>query len=129
MSLLATTAVVNITSFLGDLSAAQRNDLYTSPFTCQAVFRSLPPLAKNYVLRLLLVDVPVPQGGGPAWVHASSLCADCVQGVYECVCCYNGGRSTCAAHKPGWVCCVRVCVLCARVLGVVYASARCRCMI
>ncbi|GFH18969.1 RNA polymerase II transcription factor B subunit 2, partial [Haematococcus lacustris] len=35
--------------------------LFDSPWTCQAVFRSLKPLAKNYVLRLLLVTVPVPQ--------------------------------------------------------------------
>ncbi|KAL6757496.1 Tfb2-domain-containing protein [Haematococcus lacustris] len=59
--------VVNIISFLGDLPPEQRSRLFDSPWTCQAVFRSLKPLAKNYVLRLLLVTVPVPQEVVDAW--------------------------------------------------------------
>jgi transcription initiation factor TFIIH subunit 4 len=53
---------VDITSFLDGLTPAQRDALYASPWTCQAVFRSLPALAKAYVLDLLLIDQPVPQG-------------------------------------------------------------------
>eukprot|EP00197_Chlamydomonas_leiostraca_P005465 CAMPEP_0202864098 /NCGR_PEP_ID=MMETSP1391-20130828/4481_1 /ASSEMBLY_ACC=CAM_ASM_000867 /TAXON_ID=1034604 /ORGANISM="Chlamydomonas leiostraca, Strain SAG 11-49" /LENGTH=288 /DNA_ID=CAMNT_0049543807 /DNA_START=100 /DNA_END=962 /DNA_ORIENTATION=- len=60
--------VANIISFLNDLGRDQRDQLYESPWTCQAVFRSLPPLAKNYVLRLLLIDVPVPQDVVDSWV-------------------------------------------------------------
>jgi hypothetical protein len=52
----------SIIGFLDELTPHQRESLYQSPWTCQAVFRSLPVLAKNYVLRLLLIDSPVPQG-------------------------------------------------------------------
>lgn len=67
--------VASIISFLNDLSREQRDQLYESPWTCQAVFRSLPPLAKNYVLRLLLIDVPIPQGAlwGSHRSHAFQL--------------------------------------------------------
>lgn len=56
--------VTSITSFLWDLTPEQRSALYQSRWTCQAVFRSLPDLAKNYILRLLHIDFPVPQGKG-----------------------------------------------------------------
>lgn len=52
----------SITGFLDDLESEQRTRLYQSSWTCQAVFRSLPPLAKAFVLDLLLTDRPVPHG-------------------------------------------------------------------
>ncbi|GJP34082.1 hypothetical protein CLOM_g18549 [Closterium sp. NIES-68] len=46
--------------YLASLPAAQLDRLYSSLYTCQAVLRSLPPLAKQYVLRLLFLTDPVP---------------------------------------------------------------------
>lgn len=44
---------------VANLPAAKVDTLYESHWTCQAVFRSLPPLAKMYVLRLLYLEVAV----------------------------------------------------------------------
>mmetsp|Transcript_5732 Transcript_5732/g.15313 ORF Transcript_5732/g.15313 Transcript_5732/m.15313 type:complete len:485 (-) Transcript_5732:374-1828(-) len=60
--------VGNITTFLRHLTTEQRATLYQSPWTCQAVFRSLPSLAKNYVLRMLMIEEPVPQDVVDAWI-------------------------------------------------------------
>lgn len=56
-------AVVNIISYVETLDSAVRDKLYESSWTCQAMLRSLQPLAKQYVLRLLWVDRPVAKGG------------------------------------------------------------------
>ncbi len=67
-------SVVSITSYLDGLTPQQRWALYESPWTCQAVFRSLPRLAQAYVLHLLLIDSPVQDGApsdhGAGWVAA-----------------------------------------------------------
>jgi transcription initiation factor TFIIH subunit 4 len=46
---------VNILSYVESLNENVRDMLYESPWTCQAVFRSLQPLAKQYVLRMLWI--------------------------------------------------------------------------
>ncbi len=52
--------VVNIASYIEGVEGKTRDMLYESPWTCQALFRSLPPLAKQYILRLLWIgDRPV----------------------------------------------------------------------
>lgn len=48
--------------YLEHLPPLKLAGLYDSPFTCQAVLRSLPPLARQYVLRLLSLDAGVPEG-------------------------------------------------------------------
>ena len=55
-------AVVNVVSYVEGLTREVRDMLYVSPWTCQAVLRSLSPLAKQYVLRLLWIDRPVGKG-------------------------------------------------------------------
>lgn len=44
------------------LHPASADDLYSDPYTVQAVLRALPPLARQYVMRLVLLpaDMPVP---------------------------------------------------------------------
>lgn len=44
---------------VANLPAAKLDSLYSSHWTCQAVFRSLPSLAKMYVLRLLYLEAAV----------------------------------------------------------------------
>eukprot|EP00241_Pyramimonas_parkeae_P021177 CAMPEP_0114320084 /NCGR_PEP_ID=MMETSP0059-20121206/25707_1 /TAXON_ID=36894 /ORGANISM="Pyramimonas parkeae, Strain CCMP726" /LENGTH=123 /DNA_ID=CAMNT_0001447377 /DNA_START=335 /DNA_END=702 /DNA_ORIENTATION=+ len=45
-------------NYLGTLSPLKQDQLYESEWTCQSVLRSLPPVAKHMVLRLLYVDSP-----------------------------------------------------------------------
>lgn len=51
---------MDFSQYLNSLPANQLSALYESPWTCQAVLRSLPPLAQQLVLRLLHIDEPVP---------------------------------------------------------------------
>eukprot|EP00195_Chlamydomonas_chlamydogama_P010376 CAMPEP_0202894508 /NCGR_PEP_ID=MMETSP1392-20130828/3906_1 /ASSEMBLY_ACC=CAM_ASM_000868 /TAXON_ID=225041 /ORGANISM="Chlamydomonas chlamydogama, Strain SAG 11-48b" /LENGTH=534 /DNA_ID=CAMNT_0049579235 /DNA_START=140 /DNA_END=1743 /DNA_ORIENTATION=- len=61
--------IVNIVDYIETLPTAKRDKLYESPWTCQAVLRSLPPLAKQYILRLLWVERPVLKEDMDAWVR------------------------------------------------------------
>nr|CAG4643886.1 EOG090X04KD [Lepidurus arcticus] len=54
--------------YLTTLPASTLDRLYTFPSTCLAVFRELPELGKEYVMRMLFVDQPVPQAVVGAWV-------------------------------------------------------------
>ncbi|WCJ27011.1 General transcription and DNA repair factor IIH subunit TFB2 [Euphorbia peplus] len=49
----------NFMDMVGSLPAVKLDNLYTNPFICQAILRSLPPLAKKYVLEILYIDGPV----------------------------------------------------------------------
>lgn len=60
-------AGLDLTDFLRTLDAGRREALYASEFVAVAVLRSLPPLAKQYALRLLYVDEPVPLRALRAW--------------------------------------------------------------
>eukprot|EP00210_Caulerpa_lentillifera_P002771 g2648.t1 len=62
----------SLTTFLEALPARKLRGLYDNQWTCQAVFRSLPPLAKQYCLRLLFVDEPVSQTIVDGWVKQES---------------------------------------------------------
>ena len=55
--------------FLSDMSSRQINHLYQSPWACLSVLRSLPSLAKHYVMRLLYVDEGVAREEMDAWVR------------------------------------------------------------
>lgn len=53
---------------VANLPALKVDTLYESHWTCQAVFRSLPPLAKMYVLRLLYIDTVVTSKLMDEWI-------------------------------------------------------------
>ena len=55
--------------FLSDMSSRQINHLYQSPWACLSVLRSLPSLAKSYVMRLLYVDEGIAREEIDAWVR------------------------------------------------------------
>eukprot|EP00955_Chlamydomonas_euryale_P026371 278381-Chlamydomonas_euryale.AAC.13 len=55
-------SVVNVLSYVETLPPDIRDKLFESPWTCQAVLRSLQPLAKQYILRLMWIERPVLQG-------------------------------------------------------------------
>ncbi|XP_029441080.1 general transcription factor IIH subunit 4 isoform X1 [Rhinatrema bivittatum] len=58
----------NLHEFLQELSPAILDKLYNHPATCLAVFRELPGLAKNYVMRMLFLDQPLPQATVDLWI-------------------------------------------------------------
>lgn len=53
---------LNLSSYVETLNADTRSYLYESPWTCQALFRALEPLAQQYVTRLLYTELSVPEG-------------------------------------------------------------------
>ena len=52
---------MNFTAYAESLPGTVLDQLYQSLYVCQAVLHSLPPLAKQYALRMLHVG-PVPVG-------------------------------------------------------------------
>ncbi|XP_065879040.1 general transcription and DNA repair factor IIH subunit TFB2 [Euphorbia lathyris] len=58
----------NFMDMVGSLPAMKLDHLYTNPFICQAILRSLPPLAKKYVLVILYIDGPVSAKTLEEWV-------------------------------------------------------------
>uniref|UniRef100_K7FGW7 General transcription factor IIH subunit 4 n=1 Tax=Pelodiscus sinensis TaxID=13735 RepID=K7FGW7_PELSI len=58
----------NLHEFLRGLSPGILDRLYNHPATCLAVFRELPGLAKNYVMRMLFLEQPLPQAAVALWV-------------------------------------------------------------
>ncbi|MBN3270501.1 TF2H4 factor, partial [Polyodon spathula] len=58
----------NLHEFLKEMSPAMLDRLYNHPATCLAVFRELPQLAKNYVMRMLFLEQPLPQAAVAYWV-------------------------------------------------------------
>ncbi|GAV73842.1 LOW QUALITY PROTEIN: Tfb2 domain-containing protein, partial [Cephalotus follicularis] len=44
---------------VASLPAMKLDKLFKNAFICEAIFRSMPPLGKKYVLNMLYIDVPV----------------------------------------------------------------------
>ena len=68
---------LNLTSYIVSLAPEARSQLYGSPWTCQAVFRALEPLAQQYALRLLYAPDPLADGAArtaPARLHVLGEC-------------------------------------------------------
>ncbi|XP_057462157.1 general transcription and DNA repair factor IIH subunit TFB2-like isoform X2 [Actinidia eriantha] len=49
----------NFMDMVASLPAVKLDKLYQNAFICEAILRSLPPLAKKYVLQMLCIDVPL----------------------------------------------------------------------
>ncbi|KAG1359561.1 General transcription and DNA repair factor IIH subunit TFB2 [Cocos nucifera] len=60
----------NFMDMVAALPAMKLDKLYGSTFICEAVLRSLPPLAKKYVLQMLFVDSPVTAKSMEEWLLA-----------------------------------------------------------
>ncbi|GAB4851889.1 RNA polymerase II transcription factor B 52 kDa subunit [Ancistrocladus abbreviatus] len=63
----------NFMDMVASLPAFKLDKLYQNPFICEAILRSLPPLAKKYVLQMLYIDVPVPAKSMEEWVLPDGL--------------------------------------------------------
>eukprot|EP00112_Aurelia_sp_Birch-Aquarium-sp1_P019487 Seg4826.2 transcript_id=Seg4826.2/GoldUCD/mRNA.D3Y31 product="General transcription factor IIH subunit 4" protein_id=Seg4826.2/GoldUCD/D3Y31 len=62
----------NLYEYLNTLSAAVLDGLYGHPATCMAVFRGLPEMAKQYVMRTLFTEQPIPEPFVATWVQKDS---------------------------------------------------------
>uniref|UniRef100_A0A4W4F1M8 General transcription factor IIH subunit 4 n=1 Tax=Electrophorus electricus TaxID=8005 RepID=A0A4W4F1M8_ELEEL len=77
----------NLHEYLRELSPDILDRLYNHPATCLAVYRELPALAKNYVMRMLFLDHPLPQAAVALWVKK-----DCQKDHDRCVSVLTGLR-------------------------------------
>ncbi|KIZ06628.1 RNA polymerase II transcription factor B subunit 2 [Monoraphidium neglectum] len=66
---------LNLASYIASLAPEARSQLYSSPWTCQAVFRALEPLGQQYVLRLLYAPEPLPDGFVRNWAKSDTTSA------------------------------------------------------
>ncbi|EFA07302.1 general transcription factor IIH subunit 4 [Tribolium castaneum] len=57
----------NLYDYLKTRSSATLEKLYNHPTICLAVYRELPELARQYVIRILFVEQPVPQAVVASW--------------------------------------------------------------
>jgi len=53
--------------------------LYNYPPICLAVFRELPEIARQFIIRILFVDQPVPQAVVTSWGAQRCAKYDCIQ--------------------------------------------------
>ncbi|EOY28282.1 Transcription factor-related isoform 4 [Theobroma cacao] len=60
----------NFMDMVASLPAIKLDMLYRNQFICEAILRSMPPLAKKYVLQMLYIDVPVTAKSLEEWVLA-----------------------------------------------------------
>ncbi|EPS66674.1 hypothetical protein M569_08097 [Genlisea aurea] len=58
----------NFMDMVASLPAVKLEKLYENSFICEAILRSLTPLAKKYVLQLLYIEGPVPAKWFEEWV-------------------------------------------------------------
>ncbi|KAL3534754.1 hypothetical protein ACH5RR_003215 [Cinchona calisaya] len=63
----------NFMDMVASLPAMNLDRLYQNAFICEAILRSMPPLAKKYVLQLLFIDVPVTSKMMEEWVLGDGL--------------------------------------------------------
>lgn len=59
---------MDFSTYLETLPSTELSSLYSSPWTCQAVLRSLPAMSQQFVLRLLHLEGPIPDAWLSAWV-------------------------------------------------------------
>ena len=69
---------MDLVGYLEALPRVAISRLYTSPWTCQAVLRGLPPIAKLYVLRMVPIEVNSahelqPMSLRVSWMHDTNL--------------------------------------------------------
>jgi len=58
----------NLHDYLKTLPQEVLDNLYNHPATCLAVFRELPPLAKQLIVRLIYIEQAIPQAVVTSWV-------------------------------------------------------------
>jgi len=52
---------MDLIQYVASLPSVKITRLYENRFTCLAIFRSLSPLAKQYIYRMVFLDDPIPE--------------------------------------------------------------------
>ncbi|KAJ8761616.1 hypothetical protein K2173_004392 [Erythroxylum novogranatense] len=63
----------NFMDMVASLPAMKLDRLYHNSFICEAILRSLPPLAKKYVLQMIYMEGPFPAKSLEEWVLADGF--------------------------------------------------------
>lgn len=63
----------NFMDMVASLPAVKLDNLYANPFICEAILRSLPPLAKKYLLQMMYIETPVSAKSMEEWVLPDGL--------------------------------------------------------
>lgn len=63
---------ISLIDYLSKFQPAFLHQLYASSAACLVVFRELPSLSQNFVLRLMFIEQPIPQAVISSWVKTSS---------------------------------------------------------
>lgn len=64
---------MKIFEYLSSLSQNELEDLYQDQWTCKAILRTLPPRAKQYILKMLMIDYPIPISSAKEWTSSTSM--------------------------------------------------------
>lgn len=105
---------LDLASYIAALPADVKAEVFSSPWTSQALFRALSPLAQQYILRLLYVDDAIPQGEAPAAGLAPAAAGCAVLPLPPPRCCPWPDQPACPA--------ARCCCACCRVFAAVGAA-------
>jgi hypothetical protein len=120
---------LDLASYVANLAAEVREEVFASSWTAQALFRALSPLAKQYILRLVYIDGGVPAGAAEPrssiWIQAADqmftdhclvlFCSTAVQIGCSCGCdqqrrdsisepCSNCSSCRCCRQTSGGEC-------------------------
>ncbi|XP_022142125.1 RNA polymerase II transcription factor B subunit 2 [Momordica charantia] len=63
----------NFMDMVASLPAMKLDNLYENAFICEAILRSLPPLAKKFVLQMLYIEAPVAAKSMEEWVLSDGV--------------------------------------------------------
>lgn len=61
----------SVTQYLEEIPQQVQNRLYTSPATCLAIYRILPPLAKFFIMAMVFNENEVPLLDLDKWVNSN----------------------------------------------------------
>ena len=90
-------------AYLKTLDAVTLSELYNHPATCLAVFRELPVLAKQFVLRLLYVEQSVPKAVVSSWVNAAQCGSQALEASQELTRLGVWKESAMPGGLPAWI--------------------------
>ena len=90
-------------AYLKTLPADTLSILYDHPATCLAVFRELPSLAKQFVLRLLYVEQPVPKAVVSSWVNSAQCGNQALESTEELTTLGVWKEAAMPGGLPAWI--------------------------
>ncbi len=90
-------------AYLRTLPGETLAELYNHPATCLAVFRELPALAKQFVLRLLYVEQPVPKAVVSSWVNAAQCGTQALESAEELTTLGVWREAAMPGGLPAWI--------------------------